>query len=593
MRALPYLLATVVPIVAVAACGSTPSDGHGGSSSTSNGTGGSSSSGKGGAGDTGGSTGTGIITLPDAGTDGGGTCVAYKSCADLGYDCGAAPDGCGDVQDCGTCTAPAVCGGNGKQNVCGTPPCNPKTCADQGFDCGMASDTCGGTLDCGTCGTGQTCGAQSANACGSGVCVPKTCADQGYQCGMQGDGCGNALDCGTCAANQACGGGANPQNGICGITCVPKTCADQGFNCGMATDGCGNVLDCSMGASCPAGQICGGGGTNVCGGNGCAAGTELVYVWGLNNKIYSFDPPTKTFTVVATPDCLASDPNSMAIDRDLVAWLNYLTPGAGTPNQYIYKFDLKTKTGCTASGIQIPSGFTQVGMGFSSDTPGGNTETLYLDGIGGAGLARVDMATKTVIPIGNFSNDPKLTGQSAELTGTGNALLYGYFTTSPYVRVAQLDKTNGNAISDSQVQGSTPRATGRSRSGEATSTSTRTPTRATRPTAASFSTTPTRTRSTSRTWPTSASRSSAPGSPPARRRARRRPARRPTPSVGRRRTGAATSSIAARARPGRRASAARARPAARPRPARTRASRAACRATAAATRSTAATAPRA
>ncbi len=368
-----------------------------------------------------------------------------------------APDGCGNVQSCGTCKAPATCAGGGTQNVCGSPPCNKQTCASQGFDCGMASDTCMGTLDCGTCPTGQTCGAESANVCGMGVCTAKTCADLGYACGMWSDGCGNTIDCGSCAANEQCGGGANPQTGVCGTTCVPKTCAQQGFNCGMATDGCGNALDCTGGTTCPSGEVCGGGGPNVCGGgSSCAAGTELVYVWALNNNIYSFDPPSKTFTLVATPDCKASSPNSMAIDRNLVAWLNYASPALGTPNDYIYKFDLKTKKGCTASGIKIPAGYTQVGMGFSSDTPGGSTETLYVDGIAGGGLAKVDMTKKTIVPIGNFSNDPNLKGQSCELTGTGNALLYGYFTTSPYVRVAQLDKTNANAISDTALKGFAP-----------------------------------------------------------------------------------------------------------------------------------------
>jgi hypothetical protein len=66
------------------------------------------------------------------------------------------------------------------------------------------------------------------------------------------------------------------------------------------------------------------------------------------------------------------------------------------------------------------------------------------------------MSQLTIVPIGNFANDSNLKGQSCELTGTGSALLYGYFTTSPYVRVAQIDKTNGNAISDKQLVGFTP-----------------------------------------------------------------------------------------------------------------------------------------
>jgi hypothetical protein len=206
------------------------------------------------------------------------------------------------------------------------------------------------------------------------------------------------------------------------------------------------------------GGIALGGGINVGdgGNNDCTAAAELVYVWGTDNNIYSFDPPTKTFTMVATPDCDAMDPNSMAIDRNLVAWLNYLTPGFSAPNDYIYKFDLNTKTGCQPSGISIPQGYTQVGMGFSTDVAGGTTETLYVDGIGGAGLAKVDMIGKAILPIGNFSNDPNLADQSCELTGTGDARLFGYFTTNPYVRVAQLDKTNANSITDNVLQGFSP-----------------------------------------------------------------------------------------------------------------------------------------
>jgi hypothetical protein len=192
------------------------------------------------------------------------------------------------------------------------------------------------------------------------------------------------------------------------------------------------------------------------GANNCAAGTELTYVWATNGDIYSFDPPSKTFTKIATPDCDASQPNSMAIDRNLVAWLNYLEPGSSSPNDNIYKFDLTKGSGCQASGIKITSGYNQVGMAFSTDVAGGTTETLYLDGISGGELARVDMTALTIVPIGNFSNDTKLKGQSCELTGTGSGLLYGYFTTAPNVRVAQLDKTNANALSDDELMGFSP-----------------------------------------------------------------------------------------------------------------------------------------
>jgi hypothetical protein len=55
---------------------------------------------------------------------------------------------------------------------------------------------------------------------------------------------------------------------------------------------------------------------------------------------------------------------------NLVAWLNYI----GT----IYTYDLNQKNGCKPSGITLPAGFQQVGMGFSTDVAGGTSETLYL-----------------------------------------------------------------------------------------------------------------------------------------------------------------------------------------------------------------------
>jgi hypothetical protein len=43
------------------------------------------------------------------------------TCTKLGYNCGPAGDGCGGLLECGTCVAPATCGGNGTSGVCGAP----------------------------------------------------------------------------------------------------------------------------------------------------------------------------------------------------------------------------------------------------------------------------------------------------------------------------------------------------------------------------------------------------------------------------------------------------------------------------------------
>ena len=106
-----------------------------------------------------------------------------------------------------------------------SPACTPTTCAAQGKNCGSISDGCGGTLDCGTCTAPQICGGSTPNVCGA--CMPTTCAAQGKNCGSISDGCGGTINCGSCGANQTCTSGG---------TCA---CA-FGFNdCdGNAANGC-------------------------------------------------------------------------------------------------------------------------------------------------------------------------------------------------------------------------------------------------------------------------------------------------------------------------------------------------------------------
>jgi hypothetical protein len=216
----------------------------------------------------------------------GGTPCTPQTCVSLGYTCGAAGDGCGSVLQCGTCTAPAYCGGGGF-NQCGgnsgvAPDggviCTPTTCAKLGYDCGVAGDGCGNALNCGTCTAPQYCGGGGFDMCGgdtglapdgSVLCTPETCKSQGYTCGTAGDGCGGTLSCGTCTDPQFCGGGgANKcggSNGLGpdgGVQCTPTTCAKLGYTCGPAGDGCGNLLQCG---SCTSPQYCGGGGYEVCG----------------------------------------------------------------------------------------------------------------------------------------------------------------------------------------------------------------------------------------------------------------------------------------------------------------------------------------
>ena len=125
------------------------------------------------------------ISTPGATGDGGidaGVCTLV-TCATVNAGCGPVGDGCGNVVECGSCTAPDFCGGDGTPYECGggtgSGACVPRTCGDAGATCGVIANSCGGlTASCGTCGAGELCGANGiANVCGIPPCTG-LCAQQ-------------------------------------------------------------------------------------------------------------------------------------------------------------------------------------------------------------------------------------------------------------------------------------------------------------------------------------------------------------------------------------------------------------------------------
>ena len=181
----------------------------------------------------------------------GGTCTP-KACADLGLTCGLNADGCGGVVDCGQCPSGQTCGLAGFSR-CGAPAldggpvtsCKPATCSSLGATCGTAGDGCGGTLDCGSCTAPAFCGGGGFSTCGGHastgpvLCPAETCSSLGYDCGPAGDGCGHLLQCGNCKGADVCGGAGKP--GVCGHTCT-GLCTQQVACPGAPTTITGRVL---------------------------------------------------------------------------------------------------------------------------------------------------------------------------------------------------------------------------------------------------------------------------------------------------------------------------------------------------------------
>jgi hypothetical protein len=188
----------------------------------------------------------------------------------------------------------------------------------------------------------------------------------------------------------------------------------------------------------------------------CASGVgRFIYVVSDKNDLYTFDPTmfpsASAFTLVGTVPCDSSGVNSMAVDRSGTAWVNF-NDGS------IYRVTTTAPITCTATSfVSGQGGFTKdLGMGFSVDAAGSNNETLYVSDNGGPGgdcnastpgsgcmgkgLGKIDLATMTLTPLGTYTGGAA--GYNAELTGTGDGKLYGFFTTSPGA-YGPIDKASG------------------------------------------------------------------------------------------------------------------------------------------------------
>jgi hypothetical protein len=151
-------------------------------------------------------------------------------------------------------------------------------------------------------------------------------------------------------------------------------------------------------------------------------------VLGKGNEFESFDPKTLTLTKIGTLSCPAADgatPFSMSVDRGGTAWVLY---NDGT----LFHVQIKDASCKATSFVPKQSGFKKFGMGFVSDAPGSASETLFIANEFGVG--KLDTKTLQVTPVGEFGFSA-----AAELTGTGDARLFGFFFGFPPY-ISEIDK---------------------------------------------------------------------------------------------------------------------------------------------------------
>lgn len=240
----------------------------------------------------------------------------------------------------------------------------------------------------------------------------------------------------------------------CSATTGPNQVGTGGSGAG-ATVGSGDTATTSDGVGGTNFSGTGvGGSSGMSGGSDCTEAAKLIYVLSTDNDLYSFNPLQKDFKKIGPLGCNTTmQPNSMAVDRDAVAYVNYVASGAfgGDTAGAVYKVST-VDASCQPTSIKLGQGWFRLGMGFSTDAAKGTTEQLFVTGTGDAanspGLGRIDLTTNSVVPLGSFTGTLK--GKNAELTGTGDARLFGFFTTNP-VEVAEIDKKSGAVIMTAQL----------------------------------------------------------------------------------------------------------------------------------------------
>jgi hypothetical protein len=170
------------------------------------------------------------------------------------------------------------------------------------------------------------------------------------------------------------------------------------------------------------------------GSSNCADEARWVYVVDSDDTLLRFEPDTKALTKVGVLDCPGdASPFSMAVARDGTAYVLH-------DDQHIYKVSTKDAS-CQTTPYVPNAGFGLFGMGFVSNEVGSDAETLY---VAGNKLGALDLTTWAITPLGSLSGSP-------ELTGNGNAELWGFFPNSSPMAVHQIDKKTGAALSTFDV----------------------------------------------------------------------------------------------------------------------------------------------
>jgi hypothetical protein len=185
--------------------------------------------------------------------------------------------------------------------------------------------------------------------------------------------------------------------------------------------------------------------------DGCAESARFVYLLDKERELVRFDPETLSLEVVGLISCSVvggpavgiPTPFSMSVGRDGTAWVLY-SDGS------VHTVDVTTAE-CRPTDFipnQLPA-FELFGMGFVTNGPDTRDETLFVASYSpGDGIGTLDLGDLGIRRQGFYD----VLDGPAELTGTGDGHLYGFFFSNP-PRVAEIDKVTADIKWQNQLPG--------------------------------------------------------------------------------------------------------------------------------------------
>ena len=162
-----------------------------------------------------------------------------------------------------------------------------------------------------------------------------------------------------------------------------------------------------------------------------------IWVVDEDGTFSAFDTQSAEFRDIATLECAPSiAPETMAVDRAGTAWVLY-------SDGRLFQVDVATAACRPTAFVNTQlSNNQEMGSCFSANTPGGTSETYFVELGTEQSLASINTQSLELTRIARLMGP-------AELTGTGDAELWGFFPASPTSLIARIDKTT--AALDRQI----------------------------------------------------------------------------------------------------------------------------------------------